>query len=182
MENEEIQDQETDARRAEEFLPLFTHQQPRLLAYLTSLLPSSDAVDDVLQDTSAVLWKEFGSFKQGTNFQAWAFTIAFNQVRAWRKKQQRDRLKFSDEFIQAVSDELVSDALHYERRLQRLQQCVQKLPNHHRELIRLRYFVGMTVEELTSAVGHSIEATYRMLSRVRHSLHECVTQSFVTDE
>ena len=57
-----------------------------------SVLPNRTDVDDLLQETNLVLWREFESFEIGTNFTAWAYRIAHNQVLAWRKpvKEYRD--------------------------------------------------------------------------------------------
>ncbi|MFN7134755.1 MAG: guanylate kinase, partial [Myxococcales bacterium] len=48
--------------------------------------------EEVIQETNLVLWREFDRFQEGTNFAAWACRVALNQVLAWRKKRQRDRL------------------------------------------------------------------------------------------
>ena len=167
-------------RLTEDFLELFTRHQRSLVIYLSSLLPTQEAVDDVLQETSGVLWREFQNFEPGTNFRAWSFAVAFNQVRSWRKKQQRDRLLFSDEFIQSVSDEFVSEADHYDQRLQHLEKCVARLPDHHREIVKLRYMLQRRVEDLASVLGRTEDAVYRMLSRIRQTLHECIARAMTS--
>ena len=166
-----------DPERTEEFLALYSEHQRGLMLYIASLLPRSEDVDDVVQETCSVLWREFDSFQRGTNFRAWACTVAFNQVRAWRKKQQRDRLVFSDQFLNAISDELINNSPYYEQRSAKTQDCIRKLPLHHRELVRLRYHVGRSIDELATRFDRSTDAVYRMLSRIRQVLHECVTRS-----
>ena len=58
------------------------------------------------------------------------FELPFNQMRAWRKKQQRDRLVFSDSFLEALSAELDSRADDLDRRLIALEKCLERLPEH----------------------------------------------------
>ncbi|WP_197167696.1 sigma-70 family RNA polymerase sigma factor [Neorhodopirellula pilleata] len=170
-----------DRERLDEFLRLFAKHQRTITLYLTSLLPTQQDVDDVFQETSLVLWREFPKFEIGTNYGAWACTIAFNQVRAWRSRQKRENLVFSDAFLDAVSDELVQNTSYFEKRLRALDGCIELLPEHHRELVHHRYESGASVEVIASQANRSPVAVCRMLSRVRQTLHDCVTKR-IADE
>ncbi len=117
--------------RASEFLTLFAKHQRTISHYLTGLLPTQNDVDDVFQETCLVLWREFHQFRLGTNFGAWACTIAFNQVRAWRSRQNRETLTFSDEFLQLISDDWIDATTELEDRAKALESCIQSLPEHH---------------------------------------------------
>lgn len=161
--------------RTEEFVRLLGQTERYRFAYLMSLMNDRDAVDEVLQETNLVLWREFDRFELGTNFAAWSCRVAFNQMRAWRKKRQRSRLQFSDEFLEAVANELDRDAEVLDRKFEALQDCVCALPDHHRELIRVRYSEGESIDAIATSTQRSVDAVYRMLSRVRKSLHECVS-------
>lgn len=160
--------------RVEEFVQLLAETQQKLLAYLTALLQDRMAVEDVLQETNLVLWRELDTFSPGTNFSAWACRVAYNQARAWRKTQKRERLRFTDCFLEAVARELDGYAEEIGQRLDALSECVQQLPDHHRELIRFRYADGVAVEAIAAEVNRSSEAVYRMLSRIRMALMKCV--------
>jgi RNA polymerase sigma-70 factor (ECF subfamily) len=163
-----------EPERMEEFAALFGAHQRAVVLYLSSLLPTQADVDDVLQESSVVLWREFSTFQTGTNFRAWAFRVAFNQVRAWRKRQQRDRLLFSEEFLSAIAEELNAEHDYFERRLQLMSQCLESLPPRHRELLALRYHHGLSVDVLAEKFGKSIDAVYRLLSRIRSAVHHCI--------
>lgn len=165
-----------------EFMKLFSQHQRTVYLYLRGMLPTSGDVDDVFQETCMVLWREFDKFEIGTNFGAWACTIAFNRVRAWRTKRSRDSLVFSDAFLAAVSQEMIDHGDHYIARADALQNCVAKLPPHHRELIDSRYGAEKSIVWIASKSNRSEDAVYRMLSRIRASLHDCVTHSLRTGE
>ncbi len=163
-----------EAPRMEEFAALYGAHQRSLVLYLSSLLPSQTDIDDVLQEASVVLWREFSTFQPGSNFRAWAFRVAFNQVRAWRKRQQRDRLLFSEEFLSVIADELNAEHDYFERRRQLMGQCLERLPSQHRELLALRYHHGLGVDSLAKRFGKSMDAVYRLLSRIRSAVHDCI--------
>jgi RNA polymerase sigma-70 factor (ECF subfamily) len=164
-----------DPSRVEEFVSLLGRHQRRLYLFVASLVLNPADTEDILQETHLVLWREFHRFEPGTNFQAWASAVAFHQVQAWRKKRQRDRLVFSDEFLTVVAAELADGADRLEERGRLLAGCLEQVPPHHRDLLRLRYTDGCSVEAIAERLGRTTEAVYRMLSRVRKALHDCVT-------
>lgn len=161
----------------EQFIRLLGENHRQLYLYVASLVPNRTDADDILQQTNLVLWREFEHFEAGSNFTAWACRVALNQVLCWRKRRQRDRLVFSEEFFEAVAEELSSDMARLDERRQALTACIEKLPTHHRDLIRSRYGDGRPVEAIAADVGRTVEAVYRMLSRIRQALHECVAHS-----
>lgn len=163
--------------RADTFVRLLGQNQRRLHMYVLSLVPSWADAEEIIQETNLVLWREFHQFQLGTNFAAWACKVAFHQVLAWRKRRQRDRLEFSPAFLEAVAEEASTRMDALEERSQLLAGCIGRLPDHQRDLLRLRYSENLAIEALARQVDRSVEAVYRALSRIRAALHECVTQA-----
>jgi RNA polymerase sigma-70 factor (ECF subfamily) len=108
--------------------------------------------------------------------------VAFHQVLAYRKRKNRDRLDFSEAFLQVVSEEVESRAEHLEKREHALQSCIAKLPADHRQALFLRYQDALSLEEMAERLQRTTTALYRLLSRVRQTLHGCVTRSLQTAE
>lgn len=169
-----------DPGRADEFVRLLGQHQRRLFLYVLTLVPNYIDAEEVLQNTTLVLWREFGQFETGTNFPAWACRVAMNQVLAWRKKRQRDRLQFTDAFVEAVARE-VGDGDGLDERACALARCVEKLPPAQRDLLRLRYTDGGSIEAVAARVNRTVEATYRALSRTRQALYDCVTRQLARE-
>ena len=63
-----------------EFIRLFLQNERRIYAFIVSLLPDLTDAEDVLQETSVVLWEKFDQFQPGTNFVSWACKIAHFKV------------------------------------------------------------------------------------------------------
>jgi RNA polymerase sigma-70 factor (ECF subfamily) len=57
-----------------------------------------------------------------------------------------------------------------------LQQCLRKLPEAHRKIIVWRYYEDCGVDEIATKSQRTIEAVYRLLSRIRTVLNDCVSQ------
>src|SRR5262245_46886104 len=128
--------------RVDTFVRLLGQNQRRIFLYVMSLVPNWNDAEEIIQETNLVLWREFGQFQLGTNFPAWACKVAFHQVLNWRKRKQRDRLEFSQEFLEAVAEEAGNSADRLEERSQALGGCLDQLPSGHREMLQLRYREG----------------------------------------
>jgi RNA polymerase sigma-70 factor, ECF subfamily len=161
----------------ENFVLLLAQHERMLAAYVLTLVPHFQDADDILQDTKVVMWRNFAQFRLGTNFGAWARKIAFHQVLSHRKRKKRDRLEFSEEFLHAVADEVETGADYLGERQAALNQCVAKLSDEQRQLLRFRYQDQLEIDVLASRLDRTVTATYRTLSRIRQVLHECVTRS-----
>lgn len=167
----------TQDLKTREFVRLLTQHERRLFAYILALVPRWADADDILQETSLRLWDEFDKYSPGTDFMAWAGRVAFYQVLTFRKQHNRDRRLFSEQFIDvvdaaatAVPDE--ADAQHLA-----LADCMTKLSDSNRELLRACYSADTNIKEAAARLGRSLPAVYRALSRIRITLHECVEQS-----
>ena len=119
----------------EEFTRQFVRAEPGLRAFLRALLPTSEDVMEVLQNTSLVLWKKFESFEPGTNFHAWACVIARFEVLKYRRTKARDRHVCSEDIIELVADEANEAAVPMERERAALRDCLAKLKEHERALV-----------------------------------------------
>jgi RNA polymerase sigma-70 factor (ECF subfamily) len=168
--------------RAEEFVFLLARHERLLGAYVMTMVPHPQDADDILQEAKVVMWRHFAKFESGTNFGAWARKVAFHQVLAYRKRKHRDRLDFSEDFLRAVADEVETSANRLELRERLLHECVAKLADDHRDAVNLRYQENLSLEDMATRLGRTVGALYRLLSRVRAVLHECVTKNLSRPE
>jgi len=76
------------------FIRLFMSHERQLRFFLYQLLPTRDDVDEVMQNTSLVLWRKFGELDDENNFINWAYVVARYEVLMYRRKKARDRLIF----------------------------------------------------------------------------------------
>jgi hypothetical protein len=86
----------------EEFVRLLNASHRQLLDYLVSLLGNRHDAEDVLQRTSITLWRKFDVFERGTNFAAWAGTVAFYEARNFQRMGARSRLQFGDALMELI--------------------------------------------------------------------------------
>jgi RNA polymerase sigma-70 factor, ECF subfamily len=160
----------------EDFVRLLMANERRIFAYVLTLLPNVADAQDVLQETSIVLWRKFSEYRLGTDFTSWAYSIARNVVRNSLAKQHRCRLKFDEELLATVATD--AETMREELDLDRsaLLECINELPPVDRELLSLRYEVGATIKSVAAAVGRSAEGMYKAMRRIHDALYECVSR------
>lgn len=119
------------------FVSLLTEHQADLWSYIISQLPGSSDVEDILQKTNLTLWTKQEQFKEGTNFIAWAFTVARFEVLAHLKKHKRqDWLVFSDELSETIAVEAKDSVQGSNSRLVVLKHCMGKMWSYYASAIR----------------------------------------------
>lgn len=160
----------------ETFVRLLTQNERKVYGYILSLVPNWADADEILQETNVRLWQQFEKYEPGTDFAAWAMTVAYYQVLTYRKRASRQKVHFSQEFVEAVANEMSAARKQTDVRESALVDCVQQLNEQGRKLIELCYQRGIAIRDAAGQLGRSVDATYKSLSRVRQSLHRCVEQ------
>jgi RNA polymerase sigma-70 factor, ECF subfamily len=159
-----------------QFVRLFLENERRIYAFILSVLPSLNDAQDVLQDTSLVLWQKFDQYEPGTNFFAWASQIARFEVLKFYKKQRRSHLWLSQAVVDTIAEKSVANAPLLDARYQALADCMQKLNPRDRDLLERRYGKVASPQEVASQVGRSIDAVYKALKRIQDALMLCIQQ------
>jgi RNA polymerase sigma-70 factor (ECF subfamily) len=160
-----------------EFVRLYSASSRRIYGYILCLVPNWSEAEDVLQDTASILWTKFPEFTPGTDFTRWACRIArFVVANHFRKANIRQRvLHLNPELLEAISQVAESSGLLYrEHRIDALQRCLAKLQDRDRRLITSRYEAGSSIRDIAQAIGHSIDAVYKSLSRIHYQLLCCI--------
>lgn len=164
----------TSNPRHEQFMRLFLSCEPRIYAFIRSLVFSRVDADDVLQETALVLWEKFDQFEPGTHFDRWAYRVAHLQVMYHRQKKARDRLRFGDALIEKLAAEVVTEGDRLEAMHDALAGCLAGLPDHERELVRQRYRSDSTNRDVARLVGRSESAISRAFNRIYAGLLLCI--------
>ncbi|HWL09964.1 MAG TPA: sigma factor-like helix-turn-helix DNA-binding protein, partial [Planctomicrobium sp.] len=63
-----------------------------------------------------------------------------------------------------------------------LNQCLRKLTENNREIVRLRYLEGRTGSDLARHFGRKLATIYQAISRIHKSLGECIRIRLVNTE
>lgn len=168
--------------RREEFSRLFHQHEQGLYGYVFSLVPNVAAADEICQETSLVLWKEFNRADPIRDFGAWARTIAYYQVLAYRKTSKRERLRFDSELLDVLADRAAARWDELLMRQDHLTTCLSRLSEFKQQVLRLYYSFEMTAKTIAERLGRNVSAVEKTLVRSRLSLRECIEAAMRREE
>ncbi len=158
----------------EQFLRLYADNQRRIHAFIGTFLTKAADVDDVLQETSIVLWRKFAEFDQTRDFLRWACGVAKLEVLKFYRQQTGRILTLGEDVIEAIAEDRASLDPVLERRREALVHCMGKLTTRDRELIERCYGGQTTTKHVAEQLGRPVNAVYKSLGRIRRALFECI--------
>lgn len=163
-----------DDTAARGFVQRLTASQRRLYAFIRSQVYSRNDADEVMQQTSTVLWEKYESFRPDGDFVRWACGIARLEVLSHFRNRRRLRVVFDENVAEAVGDRLAAAAEEVDLRLDMLIECMKELVIRDRDLIERHYRSEQSVTEIAAALGLSESSVYKRLSQSRDALYECI--------
>jgi len=163
------------------FLTLFMRHQDDLRAFVGSIISDWTAVDDIMQETAAVLWRKFAEYDPTRSFGGWARGVAAVEIRRHRGRSARVPLLMSPEAIAAIDAVWDDGAEPVAPRLEALARCLERVGREPREILAWRYRDGLELHDVAARSGRGTEAVGKMLQRLREALGECVRRQLAAE-
>lgn len=173
---------EHSTERMQAFAELLHENHRGLFSFIYSLVHNYADAEDVYQQAALIMWRKFDDFELGTNFSAWSAQVARNAARDFLKSKRRQALCFSDDFIESI--QAAYQSRHpdfFAVRADALEQCLEKLSQRDRELLKMFYSPDRDMSRISSVTRRSIAALYQAISRIRKNLSRCVQRSLATE-
>lgn len=168
-------------RRDDEFVELLTRHKSALFRFVFSLIHSMPDAEDVFQQTTVTMWDKFGEYRSGSDFFAWACTIARYKTLNYFQSKGRERLHFSEAVIdQLASHDRWQGDVH-ESRLKALAACREKLSATDQRLLADCYSGRGTILEVAKGLGRPVGSVYDSLSRIRRALYACIQRAIASE-
>ena len=154
---------------------LIERHSRRVRDYIRMMVKDQDVADDLMQETfiKAVRHIDEGRYADSGKFLSWVLRIAHNQVIDFFRQKKSSRsvteseagdgmlgtLRFAEDNVadRPVASQIEADV----RRL------VDELPEEQREVVMLRYFSGLSFQEIADQTEVSINTA---LGRMRYAL------------
>jgi RNA polymerase sigma-70 factor (ECF subfamily) len=135
-----------------------------------------DAQDILQEVAAAVLSHDFEHEGWPKVFDAWVIGIARHKVTDHYRRRGTDKLVFDTEAIDQIvnAHERLGD--QFLSRREALEQCLGRVPGKSRQLLELRYQLGLEPKEIGSRVGMAAGAVRVSLLRIRSALRGCIEQ------
>ena len=158
-----------------DFLRLFVRHETSLRSYARVLMPSWEAVDELMQEASVVMWRKLGQLEDADGFLPWAKVILRFEGLRIRRDFSRDRHDFSEDVLTLLAEETaeVSEDI-WEMEREALERCLTSFAPHHRELLLAPYRGEGRVSKIADTTARSVNSLYKLLGRLREKLLTCV--------
>ncbi len=153
---------------------LWTAAQPAVSGFVRAMVRDRSVADEVLQETSLVLFRRFDEYDETRPFVAWALGIAKFQILGLNRDSARSRVAFDTDLLARFTETWGELAPGASDRSLFLQECIQRLAARARRMVRLRYYDEQTAEEIARQIGGTGAAVRVTLQRIRQQLRECV--------
>ena len=135
----------------EKFGLLVERYQRRIYHFLRSMRLDHDEAADIMQNSFVLAYKNLGSFQHTRRFRSWLFTIAANQAKNYFRKQSRHQQVPLDEVESLVVDEDKDLPVERQQLRERLNEALEQLPFHQRQVVVLRVFEQLPFNEVAQA-------------------------------
>ena len=147
----------------------------RVRDYIRMMVKDVDVADDILQETliKVVRFIDEGRYSDNGKFLSWVLRIAHNQVIDYFRQQKSARTMNESEAAfnilgskrfaeQNVEDKIVAEQIEADVR-----RLIDFLPDEQREVVMMRYYAGMSFQEIADQTNVSINTA---LGRMRYAL------------
>lgn len=167
--------------RNETFVELFTLHQRDVYRFIFSLVSNQADTEDILQQTSLVLWRKFHTFDLESDFLAWACRIAYLEALNFLKQKRRSRVVFSDELVARLAEIRETRTEVHAADRTALRDCIKMLAEADRHLIVLCYGKKRNIKAAAEELDRPVASVYNSLVRVRRVLMRCVRRGVMEE-
>ena len=156
-----IKDRERGARA------LVAVYQDRLFAAALILCRDRLAAEELVFRTFARAIDKISSFRPNTNFYNWLYTIMINFRRMDIRKEKGSPVTFTDALPETSTDETPFTALAAKADHAAIRAAVADLSEPLKEIVLLRYFEGLPMEEIAATLSLPIGTVKSRLNYAR---------------
>jgi RNA polymerase sigma-70 factor (ECF subfamily) len=160
----------------DEFVRRLVAAQGALRGFIITHVQEVNLAEDVLQDVCVALWKKLETYQPDRPFLKWALGVAHFEVLHSRRDSARCRLVFDEDLIQRLVGRYEALETELENRRLALRHCIDKMPEHYRQVVQQRYVEAQPVGEVARRLRKSDGAVHMLLSRIRSALMECANR------
>lgn len=163
----------------EQFLQLLRLNEKKIFGHILLFVPSRVLAEEIMQETILIMWRKYPEFQRGSNFSAWGITIGRFLVMDYYRRESRSVVHFSSDALENITE--VSERADifdsFDDRIEALDECLKKLPDEIRQILRQRYEMNIPIKEIAEKMKKPIPQIYKKISKVHALLQQCIQRT-----
>lgn len=160
-------------------LKAFMSNQSTIQAVSYALCRDYHLVQDIMQDSIVTILEKKDAYDEERPFLPWALKITrLKTLETLRKHSQNRRLVVSEEAALKIQGAVIEELNNasVDERTESMVFCLQKLKPEHRQMMRLKYFDNVKVEQIAKRLKKSFSSIQSQILRLRLKLRKCIEQ------
>ncbi len=171
-ENKVVEEAKKDPER---FVLLYERYFDSIYRYVYRRVNDEEMVQDLVSQTFYDALKNIGNYQfRGYPFSAWLYKIAHNNVLKWYRSNGRNQKVDLEEIVELRSDEDVVEIVNQSADRAKILQAMEVLELEEKEILRLKYFEGVSNLEIAQIMGITANNVgvklFRALKRMKQLL------------
>jgi RNA polymerase sigma-70 factor (ECF subfamily) len=161
--------------KADEVVQLLLSERLRVVAAAAVIVRDASATDDLFQQVVLAALEHRDQIRDPGHLLSWALrAVRHRAIDLARRKRIRPLSTEVLDLLEADWGDPAAGASPDQ--VEALRHCLGKLGDPAQDLLRMKYFDGMTTVAIAQRMRRTADAVYQSLSRIHRALRTCVTQ------
>ncbi|MDR0370304.1 MAG: sigma-70 family RNA polymerase sigma factor [Prevotellaceae bacterium] len=175
-EQELLEQLRAKGQKTKAFSSLVGMFQERLYWHIRKMVLVHEDADDVLQNTFIKAWKGIDKFRGDAKLSTWLYRIATNETFTFLANKRMQQINSMDEIEDTMLKKLTADSYFNGDETQlALQKAILTLPEKQRLVFNMKYFDGLSYEQMEDILGTSVGALKASYHHARKKIEKSIT-------
>jgi len=155
----------------------------KLYDYGYKISPDEALVKDCIQELFVTIWKNKSNLSSTNNIRHYLYKSLRRKIYAQLKKQQHPLFRkdipsnYHFTFTLSYENELVHEQMKVEQK-EAVLKALNQLPPRQKEVLYLRYYQNLSIQEVSTVMGLTVDSTYVFISRAISHIKKHIDRVF----
>lgn len=155
----------------EGFVEIIRDYKDGLMLYLNGYVHDIHDAEDLMEDTFVKLYAKRPKFSEKFSFKTWLYTIGRNVAIDHLRKEKRGRIRSIEDMNDTVADISLPETEYLKKEDSVLiLSAMDCLKSDYRQTLYLKYFEGLSNDEISRVMGRSRRQVENLLYRGKQAL------------
>ena len=159
----------------EDILSVIMKNRERISAAVWVMLKDTQTSEDIFQNVALKALTKNVTFETEDHILSWCFITARREAIDYIRKHKRMTTGIEPAVMELLESEWIKETKSKgNKQIDALRDCIEKVPENSKDLLKLRYFEGHSCSEVGKIIGLGLDAVYKRLSRLHKSIKKCM--------